>query len=369
MAAIIQETMNTEIANRQPEVSTAIEDALGHGRIRRTKSISSLLKHPMVQENLILVLIAAAYIAGLYCVYIIQGIPDRLVLLFHSTEFTRLAVLYTGGYFLYHIWAKSYRERLSPRLFIGFLTVFALLPLVKSAVASCKQAIPLIHPFSWDVALMRLDYVLHFGHHPWQLLAPLLSMPWIIRTLDYAYMAWFYLLFVSCLWMAWTPRRRLRLCYLVSTLFVWILIGSCLAIAFSSAGPCFYSKVVSTGNNPYAPLMQTLSNLSESSIKNGGSHLYATFNQDGLWEGAITGEWGPFGGISAMPSVHLSMATLFVWLAFEVRKWLGWVFVGYLALIQIGSVILGWHYAVDGYLGILLASMIWLCVRRFVYRR
>jgi membrane-associated phospholipid phosphatase len=125
---------------------------------------------------------------------------------------------------------------------------------------------------------------------------------------------------------------------------------------------------VSTGNNPYAPLMQSLSNLSEGSIKNGGSHLYATFNQDGLWEGAITGEWGPFGGISAMPSVHLSMATLFVWLAFEVRKWLGWVFVGYLALIQIGSVILGWHYAVDGYLGILLASMIWLCVRRFVYR-
>ena len=70
-----------------------------------------------------------------------------------------------------------------------------------------------------------------------------------------------------------------------------------------------------------------------------------------------------------MPSVHLAMATIFALLAFNVRKWLGWIFVGYAALIQVGSVILGWHYGVDGYAGILLAILIWFTVARVLKRR
>ena len=69
-----------------------------------------------------------------------------------------------------------------------------------------------------------------------------------------------------------------------------------------------------------------------------------------------------------MPSIHLAMAMLFVLLAFEVRKWLGWLFVGYAVIMQIGSVILGWHYAVDGYAGIILAYLIWYIVKRCVNR-
>jgi membrane-associated phospholipid phosphatase len=108
--------------------------------------------------------------------------------------------------------------------------------------------------------------------------------------------------------------------------------------------------------------------LSEISESGKGNYLDAIFNQAGLWEGKITATWGAFAGISAMPSIHLAMATLFAFLAFEVRKWLGWLFVGYAAIILIGSVILGWHYAVDGYAGIILASLIWHGVKRLVYR-
>jgi len=50
------------------------------------------------------------------------------------------------------------------------------------------------------------------------------------------------------------------------------------------------------------------------------------------------------------------------------RKWLGWIFAVYLGLIQIGSVILGWHYAVDGYAAIILACLIWYGVRRATRR-
>jgi membrane-associated phospholipid phosphatase len=111
--------------------------------------------------------------------------------------------------------------------------------------------------------------------------------------------------------------------------------------------------------------MQRLSEISESGK---GDYLNALYNQAGLWEGKRAATWGAFAGISAMPSIHLAMATLFAFLAFEVRKWLGWVFVGYTALILIGSIILGWHYAIDGYSGIILASIIWHGVKRSVYR-
>jgi membrane-associated phospholipid phosphatase len=60
------------------------------------------------------------------------------------------------------------------------------------------------------------------------------------------------------------------------------------------------------------------------------------------------------------------MAALFACLAFEVRRWFGWVCVAYAAILQIGSIILGWHYAVDGYAGLILACAIWLTVKRYV---
>ena len=329
---------------------------------------SSLRANPIVQDNLILVAIVAVYILAIYSVHAVCGIHDQVVLRFFSDWFTRVTVVFTGIFFLYHIWKKSYRIFFTPRYLIGFLAIFALMPVFKSAFASYKQTIPLVHAFSWDFPLMRLDYLLHFGHHPWRLFEAILRFPTLVRAIDVVYMTWFFILFLSCIWMAWTPRRHLRRCYLVSTLLVWILIGSFLATIFSSAGPCFYSKVVSTSDDPFAPLMQRLNEISELRIRNNEKYLHATFNQAGLWEGRITGTWGAFGGISAMPSIHLAMATLFAWLAFEVRKWLGWIFVGYVALIQISSVILGWHYAVDGYAGIILSSIIWLTVKRFTCR-
>lgn len=327
-----------------------------------------LRKNPIVWDNLSPAIIVLAYTLAVYSVHSLLGIRDKLILLFFSTSFALMAVIFTGLFFLFHIWNNSYRCLSSRRYVIGFLTIFILMPLFKSTFASYKQSIPLIHSFSWDISLMRLDYIFHFGHHPWRLLEPMLSSPMLIRAIDILYSSWFYLLFLSCLWMAWTPRRSLRLCYLVSTLLVWILIGSFLASIFSSAGPCFYSHVVSTNNDPYAPLMRRLSEISELTIRNNGRHLHATFNQAGLWEGMITGTWGPFGGISAMPSIHLAMATLYAWLAFEIRKWLGWISIAYVVLILIGSIILGWHYAIDGYAGIILASLIWLGIKRLVYR-
>jgi len=75
------------------------------------------------------------------------------------------------------------------------------------------------------------------------------------------------------------------------------------------------------------------------------------------------------GGISAMPSMHVAFVTLnaFFLNGFG-RRWAvaGWSFA---ALILFGSVYTGWHYAVDGYLSILVVSVIWYLTGRFVLPR
>ncbi len=73
----------------------------------------------------------------------------------------------------------------------------------------------------------------------------------------------------------------------------------------------------------------------------------------------LSGNYMPGFGISAMPSVHVSMATLFAIGGYVVHRWMGHILLGYAIIIWIGSVYLGWHYALDGIVGAGLTFGIW----------
>ncbi len=64
-------------------------------------------------------------------------------------------------------------------------------------------------------------------------------------------------------------------------------------------------------------------------------------------------------GISAMPSLHNAMAVLFACAAWHANRRMGWLFSGYAVLIWIGSIHLGWHYAIDGIVAAVLTIAIW----------
>jgi hypothetical protein len=326
------------------------------------KQALSVRKYPVVSENFPIVAIVAAYVLAVYGAHWFFAIRGKVVLKYYSNWFALLSILFSAIFIILHLPKKTYKHYLTPENLAGFVIILVLAPLFQSAFASFKQTIPLVHGFSWDIPLMRLDNILHLGHHPWRLLEPLLFHHTILRIIDSLYMLWFLALFLFCLWMAWTQRRYLRRCFFVSTLLVWTLLGSGLGTVFSSAGPCYYSKVINTGDDPFVPLMSKLSEIHESTF------LWAVKNQVSLWQAKNDDIWLPFGGISAMPSIHLAMATIFAILALNVNKWLGVIFIGYLCTMQVGSVILGWHYAVDGYVSIILACFIWKVVTRMVGR-
>jgi membrane-associated phospholipid phosphatase len=46
-------------------------------------------------------------------------------------------------------------------------------------------------------------------------------------------------------------------------------------------------------------------------------------------------------------------------IAFKYRRWAGIMMTIFASLIMVGSVMLAWHYAVDGYAGILIAILCW----------
>jgi hypothetical protein len=64
-------------------------------------------------------------------------------------------------------------------------------------------------------------------------------------------------------------------------------------------------------------------------------------------------------GIAAMPSVHVALPVLYALAAWKLHRRLGILFGAYALLIFLGSVHLGWHYAVDGYVTLLIVPMVW----------
>ena len=79
--------------------------------------------------------------------------------------------------------------------------------------------------------------------------------------------------------------------------------------------------------------------------------------QDFLWSSYQ--DTPSYSSISAMPSMHVTIAVLIFLATRNINRWLAWITGIFAFLILIGSVQLGWHYAIDGYLGLGVALLSW----------
>jgi membrane-associated phospholipid phosphatase len=218
--------------------------------------------------------------------------------------------------------------------------------------AALKIYIARIHPFAWDQTFMHLGSTAGLGQPFWQLLQPVLGYPLITTILSFAYGAWFPVMF-GCLFWQLTRKQadRTRDQYLLAFALAWFFVGFVIATIFSSAGPCYYGHFVH-GPNPYEPLLQYLRQTRE--------HwpVWTVDAQDELWRAYLTGV-GDIQGISAMPSMHVTIATLMMLLARRANPLLGMALTVFAVLIALSSIMLGWHYAVDVFAGAGLAALLW----------
>jgi len=136
-----------------------------------------------------------------------------------------------------------------------------------------------------------------------------------------------------------------------------------LAALLSSVGPCFYGRLLPDQPDPYADLMAYLRHA------NSVTPIWAVSTQDYLWGLYTKGALGVGSGISAMPSMHISMAWLLFLFSRQVHRIIGWVMLVYVLLLVVGSVHLGWHYSVDGYVSIITTMLLWLAVARWCERK
>jgi hypothetical protein len=231
--------------------------------------------------------------------------------------------------------------------------MYLVLCLFMLVFAHVKSSIPVVQPFAWDETFDRWDVAMHFGRRPWEWLHPVLGHPPVTYVLDWNYSLWGLLLigfWLHYAFLANPGEERTR--YLLSFMLSWIAGGSLFALALSSAGPCYYGEgALGLLPDPYAGLMAYL-NAANESLPVGALDV-----QDILWK--ARDETAPFGGVSAMPSMHNATALLFLLTSRGFPRWLRGLLLVHLILVFLGSVHLAWHYAVDAYVAWAITLAVW----------
>jgi hypothetical protein len=351
-----------------PALTAASADAAGARWLAR---VGAALGRSL-RVHALFILLIVVYIAAALVLPPLFGVKARFAPGLYSDVLLKVnAAFFAGLLFTYvsyvlvrvrpprlthYLWSEMTGRYVTVERVCMALPVFLLFPLFASTFTYFKAAIPLFHPFSWDAQLAAWDQALHGGHAAWEWLQPVFGHPYATALVNVFYHLWFFVTYGVLVWQALAlGRPRLRMQYLLTTLLLWSLVGNLAATLLSSAGPVYFGRVTGLAD-PFAPLMAYLHQANEV------VPVMALQVQDMLWQ-AYAGNATDIGaGISAMPSLHVATAFSYVLLGFAVRRWLGLLLAGFAAFIMIGSVHLGWHYAIDGYVGILCAVVIWFAV-------
>ncbi len=259
----------------------------------------------------------------------------------------------------------AYRRVFSPQrlaaLVCGVLLLMGFM-VFQGTFTSIKNVLPVLNDgFPYDRLHADLDRVLHFGQDPWRWLYGVAGHGLVRGIVEFNYnVLWFILCFGALFFVATSPAAStVRVRYLTMFMIVWVICGNVLAGVFLSAGPAYYGLV--TGDA--ARFGEQLAFLAHSN----GASSAATY-QKYLWQLYEADKAGFGGGISAFPSVHVGLITMNALFAAEYSRRLGIAAFAYVAFVCASSVYLAWHYAIDGYVSVLVVvAAYWLT--RIAFRR
>lgn len=311
--------------------------------------VTAFLSRRGLETAFLLYTAAAIVLFPMSCIHFVTTNAQRM-------EITALVVLFVafcgwllvGSDRLSSSTTRAYIRRAGPTV----LVCHAALIFGISAFSTFKINIPNVLPFYADPYIATVDQWL-LGGQAWILAHKAPERTGFV--VDFVYSrVWFAALIGDFTLATLLHTGGLLKRYLWSILLVFMLLGSLLALPFSSVGPIFYDDFY--GGTRFAGLTDALNaNAGLYYVKQYASYLLAA-------QRAGVPEFGS--GISAMPSVHVAIAVLVAWHLTSIRRWfapLAWL---YAAFILFGSVYTGWHYFADGVFSAVVTSALWIAISR-----
>lgn len=230
-------------------------------------------------------------------------------------------------------------------------------PIFMASFTVGKTLIGIRLGFTWDAFFADLDEAI-FGTDPWRLTHAVFGTTFGSRFLKLFYVGWGAAVAFSMPLVIVMARREHAGTFVLAMFLTWLIAGLFMAALFSSAGPCFIEAFSPELGKRFAPLNEQLAALL-------GSNDAIHMTQDYLaknWNGKVAVKGG---GISAFPSVHVAVVVLFVIASWRVPI-MRYVSMLFAALIWIGSVHFGYHYAVDGIASAGIAAGSWTIASKTV---
>lgn len=249
------------------------------------------------------------------------------------------------------------KEMVRPHNIIRYMICFVAIYIAITVFTSAKSLISVMIPFQYDVLFSDIDRWLHFGRYPHEYFGFILNNPKYLVFMDWFYISWFYYIYAYAAYVVFQPAHTPgRIQFVACFCLCWVVLGNFIATLASSVGPIFWEHYVDVPN-PYETLMATLQNVS-----NTVAPLFCLDIAQTLLDWQNDDNLVDLSGPSSMPSVHVAMVVLFMFHSWNHNKFLFPITVFYCALTLIGSFVLAWHYAIDGYVSIILMYIMWKLV-------
>jgi hypothetical protein len=296
--------------------------------------------------------LAFALAGGVAVVLAARGFPVGAALRYVATAVLyRLPGLLVAGFVLQALVQLAARRPLrtwlgavlAPRA-LGLLARTWLVLLVTTfAYSSLKISVPLLRRAVLDERFWSWDQLLHFGVSPSVFAAELVGGTPLAFALDVYYGLWLTSVLVvqsAVFWSADLGRRRH---FALACVVLW-LAGAGLYVALPAVGPCFEAPGVFAGVRAEMPNATATQ-----------ARLWSSYQDvQAVREGAHRA-LKPFLAVAAFPSLHVGAHWMFaLWARRHARRWFVPAALA-TGLTFLASLATGWHYAVDGYAGMLLA--------------
>jgi PAP2 superfamily len=207
-----------------------------------------------------------------------------------------------------------------------------------------KTFLPVLNPVSYDLLFDRLDTLLHFGINPNRFILAFFPYPLWWRFVDFTYGLFVPVAFASLGWFLSTLSTSERVRFSARFGLLWLL--SCwIYLALPARGPCFVFEGDYMSARPSIPdQLRTQGIL---------GNQYRILKRGASTPGP---EFVPGWGTAAMPSLHVGGLAFLAFWARRKSRLLGHAFAILTLITFIGSLVTGWHYAIDGYAGFLLGA-------------